>query len=454
MSDTNYTSDEDNDFPCPPSAVSSHSLQKEEEVSELNLPSEIDSLSLDSRVSEQSQIVIPEHILYGLSRIARLYSQADSGYLSSSSRTLFSRQSLSSLFPLSSHPQQSPSLERSDPSKLSTQRGKSIGVRILGAIRSLIRLKNDPKRTHEFNWSPNEDNEMPLASGCVSPNKQFHTHELCRQNAKPDSRETRSHLQERPIYNVSMSITASGISALSDEDEDMSCPPSPAVSEYSGGDVGDKTQQGPSISVDDGELFSYKDHPYERCSGHDFHPSDEDPHYHQKEDLYNSHTYAPSQASSFGFHNLFKGQSGNAETGYGSQQDVHYHHHPSCDSLCSLGVPHCDNRTGSASSVRSDRTHSMGHSKGSSRSGKSSRSGRSNRLEVEHGHMYPGSTSSYEDRHRRRSPSSQTTDQRNHDESIGDMMLMAISCLMHQEDCQIPKCPCKEVKERFQHLLP
>ena len=37
---------------------------------------------------------------------------------------------------------------------------------------------------------------------------------------------------------------------------------------------------------------------------------------------------------------------------------------------------------------------------------------------------------------------------------IGDMMLMAISCLMHQENCQISKCPCKEVKKRFQHLMP
>ena len=38
-------------------------------------------------------------------------------------------------------------------------------------------------------------------------------------------------------------------------------------------------------------------------------------------------------------------------------------------------------------------------------------------------------------------------------DEIDDVMLMAIGCLMHQENCQIPKCPCKEVKERFQHVM-
>ena len=35
-----------------------------------------------------------------------------------------------------------------------------------------------------------------------------------------------------------------------------------------------------------------------------------------------------------------------------------------------------------------------------------------------------------------------------------DVLLTAIGCLMHQEDCQIPNCSCKRVKKKFLHLLP
>ena len=39
-------------------------------------------------------------------------------------------------------------------------------------------------------------------------------------------------------------------------------------------------------------------------------------------------------------------------------------------------------------------------------------------------------------------------------EIIDEVLLMAVGCLMHQERCQIPNCPCRRVKERFQHILP
>jgi hypothetical protein len=432
-----------------------------------------------------------------------------------------------------------------------------------------IGSNTDPegKRTRCFKWNVHRDVENgdipiiqmppPTGPGHVSPSKLFHardTPEYRRQNATQNgSRKNSLDLPEEPFYNGGSMISAtSGISALSDEDEAMSCPPSPAVSDYPGREEGDKIQHGPSISVDDSELFSYNDQQYDGRGPRDYHPSDQDPHYHLEEELYHSHKYAPSQASSFGMHNLFEGHShdGYAETGYGSQPEFHYHH-ASCDPQCSLGVPHYDNRTGSASSVRSDRTHSTRVSKGSSRSGKSSRSGRScksERLEVEHDHRYSASPHyPHDERHRRHSPSSRHSERHSdhdhhrsrsgsphsrsprgtaerpsymreasqlsgngphyhshyvlpdpqpsavpmrptrsaewtkpsyiplhHNEvdnrppppdrthlsnepdgsEIGDMMLMAIGCLMHQENCQIPKCPCKEVKERFQHLMP
>ena len=35
-----------------------------------------------------------------------------------------------------------------------------------------------------------------------------------------------------------------------------------------------------------------------------------------------------------------------------------------------------------------------------------------------------------------------------------DVLLMAIGCLVHQEDCQIPNCSCTQIKEKFFHLSP
>ena len=37
---------------------------------------------------------------------------------------------------------------------------------------------------------------------------------------------------------------------------------------------------------------------------------------------------------------------------------------------------------------------------------------------------------------------------------IDKVLLTAVGCLMHQENCRIPRCPCRQVKERFRHLLP
>ena len=39
-------------------------------------------------------------------------------------------------------------------------------------------------------------------------------------------------------------------------------------------------------------------------------------------------------------------------------------------------------------------------------------------------------------------------------EIIDEVLLITFGCLLHQENCHIPRCPCKKVKERFRHLLP
>ena len=90
----------------------------------------------------------------------------------------------------------------------------------------------------------------------MRPNKSFQPKdplEHVRQNTKLNG----SSLDppEEPFYNGGSMISAtSGISALSDEDEAMSCPPSPAVSDYPEGEEGDKMHS--SFLVDD-ELIGY-----------------------------------------------------------------------------------------------------------------------------------------------------------------------------------------------------
>ena len=37
---------------------------------------------------------------------------------------------------------------------------------------------------------------------------------------------------------------------------------------------------------------------------------------------------------------------------------------------------------------------------------------------------------------------------------IDSILLEAVGCLMHQENCRIPRCPCREVKKRFAHIIP
>ena len=34
------------------------------------------------------------------------------------------------------------------------------------------------------------------------------------------------------------------------------------------------------------------------------------------------------------------------------------------------------------------------------------------------------------------------------------ILLEAVGCLMHQENCRIARCPCRDVKKRFQHIIP
>ena len=96
----------------------------------------------------------------------------------------------------------------------------------------------------------------------MSPNKLFHSKDPLkhvRQNAKPNgSRKNSLDPPEEPFYNAGSMISAtSGISALSDEDEAMSCPPSPAVSDYPEGEEGDKIQQQHSSILVDDELIGY-----------------------------------------------------------------------------------------------------------------------------------------------------------------------------------------------------
>ena len=37
---------------------------------------------------------------------------------------------------------------------------------------------------------------------------------------------------------------------------------------------------------------------------------------------------------------------------------------------------------------------------------------------------------------------------------IDSILLEAVGCLMHQENCRIHRCPCREVKKRFAHIIP
>ena len=39
-------------------------------------------------------------------------------------------------------------------------------------------------------------------------------------------------------------------------------------------------------------------------------------------------------------------------------------------------------------------------------------------------------------------------------EIMDSILLEAVGCLMHQENCRIPNCPCRQVKQRFQHIMP
>ena len=294
-------------------------------------------------------------------------------------------------------------------------------------------------------------------------NEQFHagdTPELCRQIAVPNGSRNHSLDPLEPIYNVSLNSGRSGESALSDSDS-LSCPPSPAVSSIHEEDVSTSDspyQPRPIISIDDERFGQYPDHHYFQQQVN------------QDQFLEQSRKYAPSQASSLGTQNIFEGY---PETGYGSQYDTHpAYHHSSCDPLSSLGVPLKEPRLGSTSSVHSDKTHSTRHSKGNIKSGKSSHSGR---LDVEHEHLSQRmSPHHYDEHYRRHSPSSHHSDRYSdrysdrHSDHHGDhhsdrhsdhhiideVLLIAISCLMHQENCQVHKCPCKQVKKRFHNILP
>ena len=269
-------------------------------------------------------------------------------------------------------------------------------------------------------------------------NEQFHagdTPELRRQIAVPNGSRNHSLDPLEPIYNVSLNSGRSSESALSDSDS-LSCPPSPAVSSIHEEDV--STSDSPYqprliISIDDERFGQYPDHHYFQQQVN------------QDQFLERSRKYAPSQTSSLGIQNIFEGY---PETGYGSQYDTHpAYHHSSCDPLLSLGVPLKEPRLGSTSSVHSDKTHSTRHSKGSSKSGKSSHSG------VEHEHLSQRmSPHHYDEHNRRHSPSSHHSDR--YSDRYNDRLLMAVGCLMHQEDCQIHKCPCKQVKKRFHNILP
>ena len=129
----------------------------------------------------------------------------------------------------------------------------------------------EAKRTRRFNWRLSHRDaengnvpmiQLPPSSGHVSPSKRFHsknTPEYLRQNAiQYGARKNSLDPPEEHFYNGGSIISAtSGVSALTDEDEAMSCPPSPVVSDYEEGEERDKFQHGPSVSAGD-EVPNYE----------------------------------------------------------------------------------------------------------------------------------------------------------------------------------------------------
>ena len=265
-----------------------------------------------------------------------------------------------------------------------------------------IQRNNDPevKGIRRYTWRARErgDNgteQIQLTELHVSPSKHFHskgTPEFHRQIGRPCGSQVTLDPYGNPVYNGGSMISAtSGMSMFTSDDEEPSCPPSPAVSSYQGEeDPCNKLPYGPSISIDDQEVFTTSGYG-DRAR----YPQQQFEHSYNEEGRPSAH-YPPSQTSSFGVHNLFEGRYDREYSNHTNLPPSHQHH-ASCDPTHSLGVPMPEYRAGgSTPSVRSDRTHS---SRGSSKSDK-------------------------------------------------------FSHLMHQENCQIQNCPCKQVKKRFKHILP
>ena len=248
-------------------------------------------------------------------------------------------------------------------------------------------------RQYEEGYEMEGKKEMVPPESPISPNKQFHARYspiLMGQNANTNTR--------GQFYSAESILSVkSGNSGLS-YDDDMSSPPSPAVSSYQGDDNGNVTcvvlehpeseRAAPSISMtnevnvsSDVVAFIYNaDHPRDQLSNG----------CHQRQDSGVSHTsssthHSPSsQTTNYGIPNLF---------GELSQ------HHDNGNPAPSLGVPHPN----------------------------------------------PGSEgSTYNDMGNRWQRS---------DTEIDSVLLEAVGCLMYREDCQIPRCLCRQVKVRFNSLM-
>ena len=328
------------------------------------------------------------------------------------------------------------------------------------------------------------DIEMSPPYPHVSPNKQFHaegTPLFKRQNA---NQPTRSHItldfDVADIYNGgSMMRGRSGISGLS-EDDSMSCPPSPNVSScheeddverahhiqaeqssyYNQGRVAHDFSIGevipfniepttgiPNLSIEYDSNRS--DHHCENSSG--YHSIVDDPRHHQ-------------------YHRHYRVNKNNPHTSKSrlcSRSPEYPHHRMGRDRPQSFGHQYLSHHT-----LPNEGQTSLSGA-GQSRSDDFGRSGT-------HGyylHKHATTNNSTQhlhctsEAHPPSPPPFQSTSGSNHIEEsplgppppptaaedpqmMDRLLLEAVGCLMHQGNCRIAGCPCREVKKRFQYIIP
>ena len=270
-----------------------------------------------------------------------------------------------------------------------------------------------------------------MPSRHVSQNEQFHAEDIPEYSRKmgfPNgARSHPDHLEL--IYNVSMNSVHSCFSGLS-EDGSLSCPPSPAVSSIS--DVEESPTDkflGPILSIDNYEQFD----------------SDK--------------THSTRHSSKSGKSSQ-SGRSGHLDL------DYKHHYHYSSSTHLAHDAHNCQNHY-------SD--HQSEHHRNHSHSPRSRSPTVSSHYRKEPFPMSGPQYHSHRDLYKPppapmrmsrsaelassfvpQPPQCQSSSEGDGDgKDINDeVLLMAVGCLMHQENCKIPNCPCKQIKERFQHILP